>query len=73
MMDLIRKHWGVPAKVGMRVDTAYGPGYIVGSNGYMALRIRLNGETETRAFHPKKVEYPLEIPSFNSATSASLR
>jgi len=56
-MDYIRKHYNVPAKVGMRVKTEKGKGYIVGScNAY--LRIRLDGEKKSRVFHPTyKIEY----------------
>jgi len=50
-MDYIRKHYNVPAKVGMRVITEKGVGYIVGSCN-ARLRIRLNGEKKSRVFHP---------------------
>lgn len=55
-MDYIRKTYGVPAKRGGRI--AYGCegiglrcGTIIGSRGAY-LRIRLDGETVTRNYHP---------------------
>jgi len=58
VMDYIRKHYNVPAKVGMRVKTEKGIGYIVGSATGGDLRVRLNGETKSRLFHPTyKIEY----------------
>jgi len=58
VMDYIRKHYKVPAKVGMRVKTAMGKGYILGSATGSCLRVRLDGQKESRQFHAKyEIEY----------------
>lgn len=52
MMSYIRNFYNVPAKRGAKV--LYGAsnyGIIVGSKGAY-LRIRLNGETEIKSYHP---------------------
>lgn len=51
-MDYIRKFYGVPAKRGARVCYgASGYGIIVGSQGAY-LRIRMDGETQIKSYHP---------------------
>lgn len=57
LMDYVRKHYGVPAKRGMRVKTHMGRGSITGARS-AHLRIRLDGELRSRLFHPLTVEYP---------------
>jgi len=58
VMDFIRKHYDVPAKVGMRVKTEKGKGYIVGSAAGAHLRVRIDGEKKSRYFHPTyEIEY----------------
>ena len=57
MMDYIRKHYNVPAKRGVRVETAQGKGYITGSGGACYVRVKLDGETKTKLFHPTDIKY----------------
>ena len=67
----IRDHYGVPAKVGMRI--IYAPcegsrdlprgGMIVGTKGPY-LRIRLDGEKRIGSYHPTwQVQYPTPQPN----------
>lgn len=58
VMDYIRKHYNVPAKVGMRVGTEKGKGYILGSTAGVHLRVRIDGEKKSRYFHPNTIDYP---------------
>lgn len=57
MMEFIRKHYGVPAKAGARVETDLGKGQITRGSLGGRLRIRLDGETKSRIFHPLSVDY----------------
>jgi hypothetical protein len=54
-MAYIRRHYGVPAKRGARIEYAAfeqpKPGTIVGSKG-AHLRIRLDGQKRIRTYHP---------------------
>lgn len=56
-IDYIRNRYNVPAKIGGKVEYKSRPGIIVGAdNGY--LRIRLDGETEIKFYHPTwEIEY----------------
>ena len=57
IMDYIRKHYNVPAKVGMRVQTDEGKGWIVGSAPGPKLRVRINGQKKSTFFHPTCIGY----------------
>lgn len=50
-MEYIRKYYGVPAKRGGRVAAIGKTGTICGTSG-PHLRVRLDGETFARIFHP---------------------
>ena len=53
----IRKVYNVPAKIGTRIEYRSKPGVIVGTTGAY-LRIRLDGETEIKTYHPTwEIEY----------------
>lgn len=50
-MEQIRDRYGVPAKRGARVAFEGRPGVITRSRGHH-LRIRLDGERQSRVYHP---------------------
>lgn len=57
-MAYIRRHYGVPAKRGMRVTALGDPGVITGSND-ARLRIRLDGHRHAGLYHPTwRITYP---------------
>lgn len=59
-LEYIRETYKVPAKIGVRVTDAYNrEGVIVGprEDGHY-LRVRLDGETRIRSYHPTwKIKY----------------
>jgi len=68
MMQFIRKHYGVPAKRGLPVAVEGKRGVITGSCG-SHLKIRIDGETKSRKYHPTwRIEY-LEGKELNHATN----
>jgi hypothetical protein len=56
-LGYIRTTYGVPAKIDGRVEYRWRPGSIVGAKGEY-LRIRLDGESEIKLYHPTwKIKY----------------
>jgi len=56
-LDYIRVTYGVPAKMDGRIEYRWRPGVIVGAKG-AHLRIRLDGESEIKLYHPTlKIKY----------------
>ena len=57
-MAYIRRHYGVPAKRGMRVSANGKPGTITGKRDAY-LRIRLDGDKRSAPWHPTwRIQYP---------------
>jgi len=50
-LDYVRTTYEVPAKLNGRIEYKSKPGTIVGAKGGY-LRIRLDGENETKLYHP---------------------
>lgn len=58
-MAYIRRHYGVPAKRGMRVVANGQPGVITGTVDGKYLRIRLDGVPRSLPHHPTwRIDYP---------------
>jgi hypothetical protein len=56
-LEHIRTTYGVPAKLGGKIEYRWRPGAIVGAKG-AHLRIRLDGESEIKLYHPTwKIKY----------------
>ena len=56
-MEYIREYYKVPAKKGARIKFHARPGTIVGAQG-PHLRIRLDGDTGIKSYHPTwEMEY----------------
>ncbi|WP_230519751.1 hypothetical protein [Salinispora arenicola] len=61
-MAYIRRHYGVPAKRGVRIIANGRPGTITSTDG-ARLRVRLTGDTRSTVHHPTwRVQYPEAAP-----------
>ncbi|WP_307969617.1 hypothetical protein [Salinispora arenicola] len=61
-MAYIRRHYGVPARRGVRVIANGRPGTITSADG-ARLRIRLTGDTRSTVHHPTwRIQYPEAAP-----------
>lgn len=61
-MAYIRRHYGVPAKRGVRVIANGRPGTITSADG-ARLRVRLAGDTRSTVHHPTwRMQYPEAAP-----------